>query len=119
MLSLQEGAPASNIKYVKRAYGFTLIELLVVILVIAILAAIAVVSYTSIQGRAREAAVQTELRNIGQSMQVIAFDKSITEADWTSALTNAGLHQSTRDSSKKVLYFAGVAISLRYLRCAL
>ncbi|MCD8561722.1 type II secretion system GspH family protein [Candidatus Saccharibacteria bacterium] len=43
--------------------AFTIVELLIVIVVIAILAAITVVAYTGIQARAKDASIQTSLRN--------------------------------------------------------
>ncbi len=46
-----------------RRSGFTIVELLIVIVVIAILAAISVVAYNSIQTRARNTVLQSDLRN--------------------------------------------------------
>lgn len=43
--------------------GFTIVELLIAIVVIAILAAISIVAYTGIQNRAHDSAVQNDLRN--------------------------------------------------------
>lgn len=54
----------------KRAYGFTIVELLIVIVVIAILAATSVAAYAGIQNRANDTAVQQDLRNIAQKLQV-------------------------------------------------
>ena len=45
--------------------GFTIVELLIVIVVIGILAAITIVSYNGIQGKANDAAVQSDLRSFG------------------------------------------------------
>lgn len=52
----------------QRQGGFTIVELLIVIVVIAILATISVVAYNGIQNRANDAAVQSDLRNIGQKV---------------------------------------------------
>lgn len=49
--------------------GFTLVELAVVILVIGILVAITVVSYNGSQGRARDAARQTAIKEIRSALE--------------------------------------------------
>ncbi len=64
--------------------GFTIVELLIVIVVIAILAAISVVAYTGIQNRANDAAVQNDLKNFAQVIQVWEI-----ENDTTAVLTSA------------------------------
>lgn len=53
------------------AHGFTIVELLIVIVVIAILATISIVAYNGIQNRANDAAVQSDLKSIGQ--KIMAF----------------------------------------------
>lgn len=50
--------------------GFTIVELLIVIVVIAILASITVVAYSGIQSRANDTAVQSDLRNISQQIEI-------------------------------------------------
>lgn len=50
--------------------GFTIVELMIVIIVIAILAAITIVAYTGVQSRARITAAQSEVRQLGQTMQI-------------------------------------------------
>ena len=52
-----------------KQYGFTIVELLIVVVVIAILAAITIVSYTGIQNRANDTAVQNDLRNLGMKLR--------------------------------------------------
>jgi prepilin-type N-terminal cleavage/methylation domain-containing protein len=50
--------------------AFTIIELLIVIVVIAILAALSIVTYTGIQNRARETAVQADLSNMARQLGI-------------------------------------------------
>lgn len=56
--------------------GFTIVELLIIIVVIAVLAAISIVTYNGIQNRAHDTAVQADLRNIGNKIQIYALDGS-------------------------------------------
>jgi prepilin-type N-terminal cleavage/methylation domain-containing protein len=49
--------------------GFTIVELLIVIVVIAILAAITIVAYNGIQGRARVAAMQSNLQQAAKKLE--------------------------------------------------
>lgn len=55
----------------KRAYysAFTIVELLIVVVVIAILAAISIVAYTGITARANDAAVQSDLKQLGTKIE--------------------------------------------------
>lgn len=48
----------------KNNQGFTIVELLIVIVVIAILAAISIVSYTGIQGKAKDATTKSDIGHI-------------------------------------------------------
>lgn len=52
----------------RKQTGFTIVELLVVIVVIGILAAITIVAYNGVQNRASDAAVQSDLRNVGSAI---------------------------------------------------
>lgn len=56
--------------------GFTLVELLITIVVIAILASVTVVSYQGLQNRAHDSIVQSELRKVGQSIEVYMLETS-------------------------------------------
>lgn len=47
-----------------RNAGFTLIELMIVVVIIGILASIALQSFTDAQGRARDKAAQSDIRNL-------------------------------------------------------
>lgn len=55
---------------IKQQSGFTIVELLIVIVVIAILAAIGIVAYTGVQNRAHDSAVQQDLRQLGQQIEL-------------------------------------------------
>lgn len=49
--------------------GFTLIEMLIVVVVIGILVAIAVPNYQQVKGRARAAAIRSDLRNLATAQE--------------------------------------------------
>lgn len=53
----------------RRSGGFTIVELLIVIVVIGILAAITIVAFNGIQERARDTAIQSDLRGFNSAMQ--------------------------------------------------
>ena len=57
--------------------GFTIVELLIVVVVIAILAAITIVSYTGISGRANDTAVQSDLSNMAQKLQLYYTENGV------------------------------------------
>jgi len=54
----------------RKINGFTIVELLIVIVVIGILASISIVAYSGIQNRARTTVVQSDLRTVGQLMEL-------------------------------------------------
>jgi len=67
--------------WAKQQKGFTIVELLIVIVVIGILAAIVIVAYTGVQNRANDAAVQSDLRNMGgQINQFLAINSILPAA---------------------------------------
>lgn len=57
-----------------RKNGFTIVELLIVVVVIAILAAITIVSYTGIQSKANDSAVQTDFSAIAKKLELYYTD---------------------------------------------
>lgn len=54
--------------------GFTIVELLIVIVVIGVLASIVVVAYNGVQNRANDAAVQSDLTNAAQEIEIMKLD---------------------------------------------
>lgn len=72
--------------------GFTLVELAIVIIVIGILAAITVVSYNGSQGRARDAARQTAIKEIRSALESYraetgAYPDEATSGAWEYSYT--------------------------------
>lgn len=61
-----------GVKEVKRSFttGFTIVELLIVVVVIAILASITVVAYSGVQNSAHDSAVQSDLRQLAQKVEL-------------------------------------------------
>ena len=57
--------------------GFTIVELLIVIVIIAILASIVIVSYSGIQNRANDTAVQNDIANVAKKLQLYYIDKGV------------------------------------------
>lgn len=70
--------PPSNTHPLPRSKGFTIVELLIVIVVIAILAVIVTVAYNGIQTRAREASVQTAVKQASTKILTYAAMNSDT-----------------------------------------
>lgn len=72
--------------------GFTIVELLIVIVVIGILASITIVAYNGVQGRANDAAVQSDVRKVGEALQnYMALNSSlpVSEAALKTLLENS------------------------------
>jgi prepilin-type N-terminal cleavage/methylation domain-containing protein len=63
-----------------RRNAFTLIELLIVVVIIGILAAIAIPKFTNTKGKARLAAIKTDLKNLATAQEAYLFDNG-TYAD--------------------------------------
>lgn len=54
----------------KQSKGFTIVELLIVIVTIGILASISILAYTGVQGRAKDATIQSNVNTIRQSISL-------------------------------------------------
>lgn len=59
----------------RRQHGFTLVELIIVMAIIAILVAVAAPMYSTSVVRAREAALQQDLRTLRQAIDQYTMDK--------------------------------------------
>ncbi len=68
----------------KKQYAFTLIELLIVVAIIGILAAIAVPNFLNAQVRAKISRAQSDMRNLGQAMEMYRLDQN-TYPIWNQA----------------------------------
>lgn len=99
-------------KHVDYRSGFTIVELLIVVVVIAILASITVVSYNGITGRANDAAVQSDLRNMGQTVMIGGNGASAPPTN-EATLSVAGLRAS-KGSYGNDLVSGGLKYNLLY-----
>jgi general secretion pathway protein G len=73
--------------------GFTIVELLIVIVVIGILAAITIVAFNGVQGRAYDAAVKSDFRNLSKLLVKYQTETGHLPAN-TTDLANAGIKVS-------------------------
>ncbi len=89
----------------KRRTGFTLIELLVVVAIIALLISILLPSLSRARELAKRAVCLSNLRGIGQSMNIYSNDNS----EWFPIEASAPLPTSSDDSAHSVTYVAAVA----------
>lgn len=97
-----------------RSAGFTIVELLIVIVVIAILAAITIVAYNGIQNRAYDAAIQSDLRQLGMRVQRYYLENNDTYPAATTGGIGSfnirvsrdayGNHYSTGSNNYNLLY---------------
>lgn len=86
-----------------KASGFTIVELLIVIVVIGILAAITMVSYNGIQNRAHDVAIQSDLKQAYQSVQLSAIDTGIYP-EWSEDLQGVGVAASGASYDTSIRY---------------
>jgi len=95
--------------------GFTIVELLIVIVVIGILAAITMISYNGIQGKANDAAIQSDLSNANSLLSASYATSGAYPVDET-ALSLVGLKFS-KGSYGKHLVDGGTGYLYNVLYC--
>ena len=61
----------------RRKSGFTLIELLIVVVIIGLLASIAIPKFANTKGKARLAAIKSDLKNLATAQEAYLFDNGI------------------------------------------
>lgn len=64
--------------------GFTLIELLIVVVIIGVLAAIAIPKFAQAKGRARAAAIRSDLRNLATAQEEYLSEHTVYAGDLAS-----------------------------------
>lgn len=89
--------------------GFTIVELLIVVVVIAILAAITIVSYNGIQSRANLSAIQSDLRNVVNRVEMYKAEKGTYPANNDATMSTLGLvaSKSLYDTSNGNFLYCG------------
>lgn len=92
--------------------GFTIVELLVVVVVISILAAITIVSFSGIQNRANDTAVQNDIAAIAKRVQIYQVQNNIYPSGAIDATVISALDGLR--VSKDAYRTAGTNINLAY-----
>lgn len=99
-------------KHVDFRNGFTIVELLIVVVIVGILASITVVSYNGITGRANDASLQSDLRNMGQAVMISGNGASAPPTD-EATLSVVGL-KASKGSYGNDLVSGGMKYNLLY-----
>jgi len=95
--------------------GFTIVELLIVVVVIAILAAITIVSYNGIQNRTHDTAVQSDLRNYAQKVNLYFSEFNTLPVASAAGLGSLGA-KATKSSYGNPYVTAGNNYNLLYCK---
>ena len=82
-------------RWASQKSGFTIVELLIVVVVIAILAAITIVAYNGIQNRAKQSALQENVKQAATKLSTYAVTASDTYPDPSAFTSSTGLTSDT------------------------
>lgn len=115
----------------QRQQGFTIVELLIVIVVIAILATIVTVAYNGVSRSAIESSMQSDLRNVGDTVELLKVDDGVYPASG-SGLKSSGDNiisyvstgdgycaQITNEKTDTIYYIDNTTLSVREGQCSL